>query len=195
MIRHRQTRPPQVRTWQSRRLHRQISNQVKTQAEGMSFCLFYLCRKICETTEVSMTKIILICAAIFVIADVAGGQCSDAEKKTLEALDRAWSKAGLSGDKAALTNIYAEDYVGFPEMDNKTAAINDTMSTFQRNKANPAGANKVTYDHYRISCTPVSATITHRNTVWTPNGEGGKPETFYARSVHVLEKRGGKWQV
>jgi ketosteroid isomerase-like protein len=69
------------------------------------------------------------------------------------------------------------------------------MATFERNKANPAGADKVTYDHYRISCTPVTATITHRNTIWTPTGEGGKPATFYARSVHVLEKRGGKWQV
>jgi ketosteroid isomerase-like protein len=134
---------------------------------------------------------------LLVIATFATGfsQCSDAEKKELEALDHAWSKAGLSGDKAALTNIYADDYVGFPGMEGKTAAVNNTMATFERNKANPAGADKVTYDHYRISCTPVTATITHRNTIWTPTGEGGKPATFYARSVHVLEKRGGKWQV
>ena len=32
-------------------------------------------------------------------------------------------------------------------------------------------------------------------TVWTPDGTDGKPETFYTRSVPVLEKRGGKWQV
>ena len=125
----------------------------------------------------------------------AFGQCSDADKKALEAFDRAWSVAGQNGDKAALMNIYADDYVGLPAMEGKTAAINGTMATFERNKANPAGANNATYDHYMISCTPSSATVTHRNTVWTPNGEGGKPGTFYSRSVHVLEKRGGKWQV
>jgi ketosteroid isomerase-like protein len=122
-------------------------------------------------------------------------QCSDADKKALEAFDRSWSKAGLSGDKAALMAIYADDYMALPGMQGKAAAIEDTMEGYEEDKANPAGADKVTYDHYIISCTPNSATVTHRNTIWTPNGEGGKAETFYTRSVHVLEKRGGKWQV
>jgi ketosteroid isomerase-like protein len=91
--------------------------------------------------------------------------------------------------------FYADDYVGLPTMQGKADAIATTMRTFERNKANPARADKVTYDHYMISCTPSSATITHRNTVWTPEGSGGKPESFYTRSVHVLEKRNGKWQV
>lgn len=123
------------------------------------------------------------------------GQCSDANKQALEAFDKGWSAAGQGGDKTSLMAIYADDYVGLPAMVGKTQAIETTMKTFERNKANPAGADKVEYDHYIISCTPNSATITHRNTVWTPNGEGGKPQTFYTRSVHVLEKRGGKWQV
>ncbi|MBC7900413.1 MAG: nuclear transport factor 2 family protein, partial [Saprospiraceae bacterium] len=126
---------------------------------------------------------------------IAPAQCTDADKKALEALDASWSKAGLSGDKAALMNIYADDYVGFPGMVGKTSAINSTMTAFEKNKANPSGADKVTYDHYMISCTPLTATVTHRNTVWTPDGTGGKPETFYTRSVHVFEKRGGKWLV
>lgn len=113
----------------------------------------------------------------------------------LEAFDRAWSAAGEKGDKAQLMNIYADDYVGFPEMETKTSAIEGTMTTFERNKVNPARANKTTHDHYMISCTPTTATITHRNTVWTPMGAGGKPETYYTRSVHFLEKRGGKWHV
>lgn len=129
------------------------------------------------------------------VSGAAFGQCSDADKKALEAFDHAWGDAGRSGDKAALMNIYADDYAGQPGMVGKMEAIDSTMKGFERNKANPAGADKVTYDHYMISCTPNSATITHRNTVWTPIGEGGKPETFYNRSVHVLEKRGGKWQV
>jgi ketosteroid isomerase-like protein len=44
-----------------------------------------------------------------------------------------------------------------------------------------------------ITCTPASAVITHRNVVTTKNGD--KENTFWTRSVHSLEKRGGKWQV
>ncbi len=142
-----------------------------------------------------MKKIISISVLILVSALAAFAQCSDADKKALEAFDHAWSEAGLKGDKAALTAIYADDYVGLPGMAGKTTAIDNAMRAFERNKANPAGADKTTYDNYIISCTPNSATVTHRNTVWTPMGEGGKPETYYSRSVHVFEKRGGKWQV
>jgi ketosteroid isomerase-like protein len=142
-----------------------------------------------------MKKTIMMLALLLAATFSAAAECSDTDKKALEALDHAWSKAGQEGDKATLMSIYADDYTALPDMDGKTAAIAGTMRTFERNKANPAGANKVTYDHYIISCTPVSATITHRNTVWTPVGEGGSPGTFYTRSVHILEKRGGKWQV
>lgn len=126
---------------------------------------------------------------------MAVAQCGDADKKALEAFDRAWGSAGETGDKAALMNIYADDYVGFPAMLNKTQTVENTMKGFERDKANPAMADKVTHDLYMISCSPTTATITHRNVIWTPNGTGGKPETFWTRSVHFLEKRGGKWQV
>ncbi|MEO6049769.1 MAG: nuclear transport factor 2 family protein [Pyrinomonadaceae bacterium] len=134
---------------------------------------------------------------ILVSATFAGafGQCSDADKKALEAFDRAWGMAGETGDKAALLNLYADEYMGLPGMQGKIATIDNTMKSFERDKANPAMADKVTHDSYMISCTPNSATITHRNIIWTPDGTGGKPETFWTRSVHFLEKRGGKWQV
>jgi ketosteroid isomerase-like protein len=125
----------------------------------------------------------------------AFAQCSDADKKALEAFDRAWGTAGETGDKAALMNVYADDYTGLPAMLGKAATIENTMKTAERNKANPALADKVTHDVYMISCTPNTATITHRNIISTPDGTGGKPETFWTRSVHFLEKRGGKWQV
>lgn len=140
-------------------------------------------------------KTISILMLIFATAISVAAECSDADKKALEALDRSWGKAGQSGDKATLMTIYADDYLGLPAMESKMSALENTMATYERNKANPAGADKATYDHYLIACTPNTATITHRNTVWTPNGSGGKPETFYTRSVHFLEKRGGKWQV
>jgi ketosteroid isomerase-like protein len=142
-----------------------------------------------------MKKTIILFAVFLAMVVSVAAECSDADKKALEAFDHAWGKAGQEGDKASLTAIYADDYVGLPAMEGKAATIESTMAAFNRNKANAAGANKTSYDHYIISCTPVSATITHRNTVWAPVGEGGGAETFYTRSIHILEKRGGKWQV
>lgn len=138
-----------------------------------------------------------IFASLILVAGMFGaafGQCSDADKKALEALDRAWGEASEKGDRAALMNIYADDFTGLPGMQGKAAAIDAAVKAAEANKKNP-NPDKVTHDHYYISCTPMSAVITHRNTIWTADGTGGKPETFWTRSVHMLEKRGGKWQV
>ena len=141
-----------------------------------------------------MRHIFGILLVMMAVAGAAFAQCSDADKKALEAFDHAWGAASVSGDRAALMNIYADDFMGMPQMQSKTAAIDSAVKNAERAKANP-NPDKVTYDHYNITCTPGSATIIHRNTIWTPDGTGGKPETFYTRSVHFLEKRNGKWQV
>lgn len=145
--------------------------------------------------EEQIMKTISILLLIIAASMTVAAQCSEADKKALKEWDLSWGKAGQAGNKTALMAFYADDYAGLPGMQTKTAAIDATMKTFEENKANPDKADKVTYDHHIISCTPNTATITHRNTVWTANGSGGKPETFYTRSVHFLEKRGGKWQV
>lgn len=136
-----------------------------------------------------------IYAVIFVISAIGNvaGQCSEADKKALETFDTTWSKVGQTGDKAALTNIYADDYVGFPGVVNKASAVDATMKTFERNKVNPSTAVTVP-DHFMIFCSPVSATVIHRNTTKTKNADGTE-QTSYSRSIHILEKRGGKWQV
>lgn len=136
-----------------------------------------------------MRNILLICVTFFICAGFVNAQCSDADKKALESFDSAWSKAGQDGDRAALTAIYADDYVGFPAMANKATAIDGTMATFERNKTSPP-TSTTTADHFMISCSSVSATIAHRNVTVSRSGN-----TTYSRSVHVLEKRGGKWQV
>jgi ketosteroid isomerase-like protein len=123
------------------------------------------------------------------------GQCSQVDIKALEAFDRAWGEAGANGDRAALTNIYADDYYGIPDMRGKKSTIDGTMAQFEASKANPSGADKVTHDHYMITCTPNSAFITHRNVVSAALAPGGRPGIIYTRSVHTLEKRSGKWQV
>lgn len=142
-----------------------------------------------------MKSIFLMFVLTFTFAGFAFAECTAADKASLEAFDRAWGDAGVKGDRNALMAILADDFAGFPAMQNKTASIEATMKTFERNKANPGMADKVDHDIYVISCTPNTAVITHRNIVTAKDGAGGKEETFWTRSVHFLEKRGGKWQV
>ena len=140
-------------------------------------------------------RYLLSILVLILIHGSSWAQCSDTDKKALEAFDRAWSKAGQDGDRNALSAIYADDYVGFPTMQAKTPAIAATMATFEQNKVNPAAAAQNETDHYMIACTPTTATITHRNKTFQPTANGGKGATSYSRSVHFLERRNGKWVV
>ena len=64
---------------------------------------------------------------------------------------------------------------------------------YVRNRANPQAVPRTVYGNYVITCTPTSAVVTHRNATTTT--VNGKEQTSYTRSVHVMEKRGGRWQV
>lgn len=141
-----------------------------------------------------MKSIFLMLVVTMAFAGYVFGECAVADRKVLEAFDQAWSVAGDNGDRDALMNILADDFTGMPTMINKTQSIEGTMRAFERNKASTQARDQVSSDLYMISCTPSTATITHRNVVTTKNGTGGKEETSYSRSVHFLEKRGGKWQ-
>ncbi len=143
------------------------------------------------------TKLILPIALLGLSAmQAASAACSSADVKALEAWDRAWGVASESGDMAALDKIYADDFMDL-SMD---AAGRDRAQTLAEIAADAAAARgkpatvKTVPDHYAIHCTANSAVITHRNTI-TGTGEDGKPWTEYRRSVHVLEKRKGAWQV
>lgn len=131
----------------------------------------------------------IICASL---AGSAFGQCSDADKAALEALDKAWGTATQKGDRATLESFIADDFRALPGMTTKAQTIRNAVANAQ-----PAGgaAGNVTWDRYIITCTPNSATITHRNIVVSNDGPGGREQTTWARSIHVLEKRGGKWQL
>jgi ketosteroid isomerase-like protein len=141
-----------------------------------------------------MKRIIAIGVFILISASPAFAECSAADKRALEMYDRAWGESSRIGDRAALEQIYASDYMnlsaGTPQ--NKAEAIDSTVRDAAKAKLT-ADQPQVTYDYYMINCTPTTATISHRNTVVTMRD--GKPETSYSRSVHVVEKRNGKWQV
>jgi len=142
-----------------------------------------------------MRRILTTALLILSATGVAVGQCSEADKQRLMALDKAWSEVGRRGDRAALQNIYADDYVNPAPTGalNKTQTIDEAVRDAERLRADPQNADKISHDLYIITCTPNTATITHRNVVTAK--VDGKERHFYTRSAHFLEKRGGEWKV
>lgn len=141
-----------------------------------------------------MKRFIAVSVLIIAAATMAFGQCSDADRKKLEAFDRTWGDAGQRGDQAFLKNVYADDYVNLSPAGSltKAEAIENAVKAAERNKTNP-NPDRVSHDYYVINCSANSATITHRNVIATK--VNGKDQTFYSRSVHFLEKRGSDWRV
>jgi ketosteroid isomerase-like protein len=142
-----------------------------------------------------MKKLLGIAIVILSMLGAVYAQCSTADKSALEALDRAWAKANETGDRAALMNIYSDNFSNFAGSVGKKEAVDNAMAGFEARKKSTEPEDDVSYDRYMITCTPVSAMVTHRTIISTQNGAGGKPETYWSRSIHVLEKSGGKWQV
>ena len=140
-------------------------------------------------------RLVLTVVPILFAAAPAFAQCSDADKKALEAFDRTWGEATASGDRAAMQTFYADDFQAFGPVSaqGKTAAMDAAIRAAEQGRTNPAGPPRLAYDSYVISCTPNTGTITHRNAVTAK--VDGKDQTSYSRSVHFVEKRGGRWQV
>ena len=142
-----------------------------------------------------MKRTLVVGAVASFLSTPLFAQCTDADTKTLGAFDRAWSEATNKGDRAALQAIIADNFTGISPngLSTKAEVIETAVKTAEEAKAGTRPAPKVVYDHYLIGCTPATATITHRNTL--TETEDGKEHTSYSRSVHVLEKRGDRWQV
>ena len=119
-------------------------------------------------------------------------QCSVSDKAALEAFDRSWGDATVRGDRAFLENAIAPNFVAHNVngSSDRAMTIANAVRNAELSRANPQPA--ATADHYMISCTGNTATITHRNVVAPAAGSTNAP--FYSRSVHFLEKNGGRWQ-
>lgn len=141
-----------------------------------------------------MVRITAVAALLSAVASTSAyAQCSEAEKTTLEAMDKAWGEAGVNGDTAYLNKIYATQYMSHNAGGtvDKATTIANSATNAARNKADPQPRG--TSDYYVISCTPLTATITHRNVSAVPAGSSAVPT--YGRSIHFLERRGNSWQV
>jgi ketosteroid isomerase-like protein len=140
-------------------------------------------------------KHILVVACLFLAASLqAYGQCSEADRKNLEAFDRAWGDAAQRGDRAYLETAYADDFVSITPAGTQTKAqvIENQIKQAEKARAGLQPQPKLTHDYYVITCNSKTATITHRNMATTM--AGGKEQIAYSRSVHFLENRGGRWQ-
>jgi ketosteroid isomerase-like protein len=140
-----------------------------------------------------MTRATALAAVLCVVASTpVFAQCSEADRSALEALDKAWSVATRTGDRAFLTNMLADNFMAVNPTGtvDKTTTIANTERNAAQNRANPQPVG--TTDRYVISCTPLTATITHRNVGGIAAGSTNPPA--YSRSVHFLETRGNKWQ-
>jgi ketosteroid isomerase-like protein len=122
-------------------------------------------------------------------------QCSEAERAKLRELDNAWTEATNRGDRTQLEAIFADDYASsdINGSQSKATTIDAAVRAAERRRASGLTSPSAVYDNYLITCTPVSAVITHR--VATTAMVDGKEQPSYFRSVHVLERRGGRWQV
>ena len=142
-----------------------------------------------------MKRILVVTLLVLSASVYASGQCSEADQQKLITFDKTWGEASVRGDKAFLQNVYADDYMNTSPAGTLTKArvIENAVRAAERRGANPQGAGSATPDYYIITCTPNTATITHRN-VATAKVDG-KEQISYTRSVHFLEKRGGEWKV
>lgn len=141
-----------------------------------------------------MRSLFVALLAITSASAPAAAQCSDAEKTALQTLDRTWGEATTRGDRAFMQSTLADDYhaTNLIASVGKTQTIDDAVRAAELARGNPQPAPRVSGDHFVITCTPNTAVVTHRNViVATVNG---KEQTTYSRSVHVLEKRAGRWQ-
>jgi ketosteroid isomerase-like protein len=142
-----------------------------------------------------MRCLLLAMVAATAASPALAQQCNDAEKMKLQEFDKAWSEATRRGDRAQLQAIFADDYAGATPngAQDKTTTVDAAVRAAERTRASGQPAPPTIYDNYVITCTPTSAVVTHRNA--TTSTVNGKEQTSYTRSVHVMEKRGGRWQV
>ena len=117
-------------------------------------------------------------------------QCSQADKTALEAFDKSWGDATVSGDRTRMAPFLADNFmtVTLVGTTDRQTVIGNAEHAAQQNKVSPAPV--VTPDHYVITCTPLTATITHRNSFIDP----ATKLPAYSRSVHFLEKQGNGWK-
>jgi hypothetical protein len=127
----------------------------------------------------------LIFSAVVLVLGISSIALGQYKKGSVEdqliQLDKAWTRAELTGDKKATAALIADDYVGTTqrgEIENKTQYIAGVVPN----------SDMVKSDDFKVTLYGNTAIMTHRGTI-----SGVRNMQF--RSTHVWMKRGGKWQI
>jgi hypothetical protein len=134
--------------------------------------------------------IALLCTAVALVVSAQAKDVPTDVQQNLISVDKQWGEAG--GDTAKLDKIIGDNLVAIGtkgEAQNKQQMIAD-------NKATSAGVQDASYtpDEYKFEMlSPDVVVMTHRGT--TKGMQNGKEVTESHRSLHVFQKRDGRWQV
>ena len=128
--------------------------------------------------------------AVTLIASAQGKSVPNDLQQTLISLDKEWGEAG--GDTAKLDKIYGDNLLAV----GTKGEAQDKQQLIADNKATSAGVQNASYmaDEYKFEMLSADVVVmTHRGT--TKGMQNGKEVTESHRSLHVFQKRDGRWQV
>jgi hypothetical protein len=134
--------------------------------------------------------ITLLCTAVALAVSAQAKDVPNDVQQALISVDKQWGEAG--GDTAKLDKIIGDNLVAIGskgEAQNKQQMIAD-------NKAISAGVQNASYtpDEFKFEMlSPDVVVMTHRGT--TKGMQNNKEVTESHRSLHVFQKRDGRWQV
>ena len=134
--------------------------------------------------------ITLLCTAVALVVSAQAKDVPNDVQQDLISVDKQWGEAG--GDTAKLDKIIGDNLVAVGakgEAQNKQQMIAD-------NKATSSGMQNASYtpDEYKFEMLgPDVVVMTHRGS--TKGMQNGKEVTESHRSLHVFQKRDGRWQV
>ncbi len=140
-----------------------------------------------------MKRILAITLLFTAVALVVSAQAKDVPadlQQTLISVDKEWGEAG--GDTAKLDKIYGDNLLAV----GTKGEAQDKQQLIADNKVTSAGVQNASYmpDEYKFEMlSPDVVVMTHRGT--TKGMQNGKEVTESHRSLHVFQKRDGRWQV
>lgn len=134
--------------------------------------------------------ITVLCMAVTLVVSTQAKNVPNDIQQTLISLDKQWGEAG--GDTAKLDKIIGDNLLAV----SSKGEAQDKQQMIADNKATAAGVQNASYtpDEYKFEMlSPDVVLMTHRGT--TKGMENGKEVTESHRSLHVFQKRDGRWQV
>ena len=134
--------------------------------------------------------ITLLCTAVALVASAQAQNVPKDLQQTLISLDKEWGNSGT--DTAKLDKIYGDNLIAV----GTKGEAQDKQQLIADNKVTSAGVQNASYmpDEYKFEMlSPDVVVMTHRGT--TKGMQNGKEVTESHRSLHVFQKRDGRWQV